>query len=325
MKKKLAIILLTIFAASILSITAGAFASNTQNTNSSNNTCNNNALFSPAPIFTWIKALNDSRNTSLQQEYVRMVGSITTFGSSNATGTLTAQTQGLSINNTDEQWSSSTAIWTTNGSVPTASVRESENFTYTYYTARLTNASYAALDYNGNDFYLNGTWNVWNVTNVHTVITDADGNIVSINNDQTLVPLATNTIGTLTVTGGWENFTLSITGVDTISGTVTFDRIIQTKKMICPFALNPNVQDGTLTNATVTPSELKSILSDFHSIFGQVRYDQSLDFAQHGRIDICDLAICSCKLRRFLVRISSSLFLFKKFSVQKVLCSILQG
>jgi len=133
---------------------------------------------------------------------------------------------------------------------------------------------------------MNGTWNVWNVTISHTVVTDSSGNILSVNNDQNYVALATKAYGELTVASGWTTFSLNITGLEPITGSVYAE--ITSSKLFNPFALNGDT--------TVTKTELSSIVRSFGSLPGAASYDQRLDFCQHYKIDICDLATAAANL-----------------------------
>src|SRR5208283_3750978 len=89
---------------------------------------------------------------------------------------------------------------------------------YSYYAARLVKASFTAIDFQGNNFYLNGTWNVANITITRTV-TKTDGS-VNIQSNTQITRLETKVYGELNVTGGWTKFTLSIKGIPLLDGTV---------------------------------------------------------------------------------------------------------
>jgi hypothetical protein len=94
---------------------------------------------------------------------------------------------------------------------------KSTNFTYSFYAASLINASTVSLNRTGYDFYVNGTWAVYNVTftyygqqfkqckeNVTVVAQKAIGDLA--------VPSAVSIAGL--------NFTVSIAGFDEVKGSV---------------------------------------------------------------------------------------------------------
>ncbi len=104
------------------------------------------------------------------------------------------------------QLASATAIWTTNTSRPISGVESKQNFTYTFYTARLVNASVSTLSTSTTDpnYFLNGTWNVYTVMSNVTIITDSSGSITSVHrSSDTSVQKA---YGELNVTDNWTKF-----------------------------------------------------------------------------------------------------------------------
>ena len=164
--------------------------------------------------------------------YVLVDGAINASGANAAVGTIQAQSRTTVGPALTILGFSSTAIWSTNTSRPLATAIKRENFTYTFYTARLVQGNYSALDFNGAAFFMNGTWNVWNITETFTIITDASGTVLNVNSDQNAARLAVNAYGEFTANPVGENFTLSITGVDPVTGTVTFMR--ETSRLFNP-------------------------------------------------------------------------------------------
>lgn len=225
-----------------------------------------------------------------QQSSVRVDGITNERDTTNVTGTIQAQSRTVIINGSARQGAAAAALWTTNTSRPIGALRNKENFTYTFYTARLVNASTASLNVTGYSFFLNGTWNVYKVETTFTINTDSAGNIVGFNNNQNAVALATNAYGEFTVPGGGRNFTLAITGVKPLTGFVHFQRI--TTKMFNPFRI------GSDTSTTVTPSDVASVASAYGSMPGYGNYDQNMDYNFNYRIDICDLATAAANLNQ---------------------------
>jgi len=183
-----------------------------------------------------------------------------------------------------------TAIWTTNLTRPISAIMTRENFTYNFYTARLVAGNFSALDYNGNAFYLNGTWNVWNLTETFVIKTDSTtGRIISVNSNLNAVPLATDAYGNLTVPSGWTTFTLAINGVAPLTGKVISEVTIS--RVFNPFMLGTDS-----SSTTVTKSDLDSIISAYGSMPGWGNYNINMDYCMHYKIDICDLATAAANL-----------------------------
>jgi len=236
-----------------------------------------------------LPGMGNSHRIATQQSFVRIDGTITQWGSTNVTGTITAQSRTLVTDNTVNQGSSATAIWTTNSSRPINAYRARENFTYTFYTARLDNASVASLNVTGYSFFLNGTWNVFAVKTTFTVVNDSAGNIISFNRNQNAVATATNAYGELKVASSGSNFTLSINGVNPLTGLVHAQRI--TTKMFNPFKVN---NDDTTT--TVTKADISTVMSSYGSSPGWGNYDQRMDYNFNYKVDICDLATAAANI-----------------------------
>ena len=273
MKKTLAIIFAAIIAVSALSLAASAYA---------------------MPFMNWKNfnspGMGNSHRLATQQSFARVDGAITKWGSTNVTGTIEAQSRTIVTNSTDvRQGSSATAMWTTNTSRLISSYRERENFTYTFYTARLVNASVSSLNVTGYSFFLNGTWNVFKVMTNFTITTDSTGNITGFNRNQNAVAVASNAYGELKVASSGSNFTLSINGVDPLTGSVHIQRI--TTKMFNPFKVN---NDDTTT--TVTKADVSTVVSSYGSSPGWGNYDQRMDYNFNYKVDICDLATAAANI-----------------------------
>jgi len=274
MKRKSGIILLAIFAVSSLVFTASAYAN---------------------PFMSYTTTPNvPSTAISIQRSSVRMYGDITDWLTSPTTTAVKGSLEVLcrtavGPKNTVQGYAA-LGIWTTNTTRAISAVRSHENFTYSFYTARLVEGNFSALDYNGNAFYLNGTWNVWNITETFTIHTDsATGQITSINSNQNAVPLAQDAYGNLTVPSGWSTFTLDITNVPDLSGKVIFETTIST-------VFNPFMLGTDSSSTTLTQSDLQSIVSAYGSMPGWGNYNVNMDYCMHYRIDICDLATAAANL-----------------------------
>jgi hypothetical protein len=148
-----------------------------------------------------------------QYEYIQVVGRVTDYGSSPASGILNANAK-ISNSTIDPAGNVSQAhvFWIPlSGEIPHP--WEVGNFTYSFYKARLINTTKIALNYSGNDFYISGLWNVMNVTFSYYGINDQ-------NFQKTESYVRQNATGELKVYGNWMNFTLSIAGFDDVKGSI---------------------------------------------------------------------------------------------------------
>lgn len=223
--------------------------------------------------------------TSASRSYIRIDGIITQWGTTPVLGVLQTQARASILANSDtNQLASATALWTTNTSRPISYARSAENFTYVFYEARLTNASVSTLSTNAAatpEYFLNGTWNVYTVTSNVTVITNADGQITNVlrNSDTSIL----KEYGELTVTDNWNTFTLAITGIAPLTGSVT--HTVQRQVQFNPF----KVTDDTTSNV-VTRIDVAAVGQSYGAIPGWGNYSPTLDVCGHFKIDICDLS-----------------------------------
>jgi hypothetical protein len=149
-----------------------------------------------------------------------------------------------------------------------SSIRSKENFTYTYYAARLNNASVSEFSVTDTDYLLTGTWNLYNVTSTITVITDENNTIVRVLRDSdTKVSKA---YGELSITDNWTKFTLNIEGQDELSGTVT--RSLTRQAAFNRFAIIDQSANK------ISRADLSQIATCFRAMPGWGNYDAQMDF-----------------------------------------------
>jgi len=239
-------------------------------------------------VFT--KMMPSASNRPVQQSWVRLYGVVTKWGSTNVTGFLSVQVKTTVFNVSDtRKFTSATAIWTTNQSRPINAVKMRENFTYSFYSARLVNASVALLNYGDSNFFMNGTWNVFKVTTNFTIITNSVGDITSWHCDQSAVAVATKAYGELNVTSNWTRFTLAINGIDPLKGSLV--RSMMRQMQFNPFKVN---DDGT---DSVTKADLASVAKSYGAMPGWGNYDQRMDFNFNYKIDIADLTTVAANVQ----------------------------
>lgn len=243
-------------------------------------------------IFTGANAMVGQSSTSpnatnalSQRTYIRIDGVITQWGTTPVRGAL--QTQAGTSMRTDmstNQLATATAIWTTNISRPISAVMSIQNFTYTYYEATLRNASVSTLSTTAvapTEYFLNGTWTVYTVNSNVTIITNDSGQITSIHRSQDLTSM--QAYGELNVTDSWTKFTLSITGIDPLTGSVS--RSVQRQVQFNPF----QVTDNSVSTA-VTGADVAAVIHSYGAMPGWGNYNAQMDFCGHFKIDIADLS-----------------------------------
>lgn len=214
---------------------------------------------------------------------VRINGFVNKWGTTTVNGSLSAQAKTAIFNVSDSrQMALVNVMWTTDNLRPINAVRRAENFTYTFYSARLSNASISVIDVDSTNFFINGTWSLYNVTAVVTITTNSLGQITNIHREtDTKVGTA---YGELVVTDNWTTFNLEISGIQPLSGTVSRSRT-------CLMDFNPfkfSDEDG-LTSNRVTQTDVRTIGRAYGSMPGWGNYDQNMDFNNNYRIDIADL------------------------------------
>lgn len=233
---------------------------------------------------------NSHSNRPNQQNLVRIDGLMKTWGATSVSGSLSTQARTTTFNVTDtRQMASASAIWTTNTSRPINAVRSAENFTYSFYATRLANASVSALNLENSNFFINGIWELSTVTTVVTIITDANGEIISIHRESdTAVAKA---YGELSITNNWTTFTLNIEGIEPLSGSVVRSRT--SLMQFNPFKFSDN--DGTTTN-NITKTDIRNVAKAYGAMPGWGNYDHRMDFNNNYKIDIADLATVAANL-----------------------------
>ena len=276
MKKKLAAILLAVITLSSLGLVAGIAS----------------ALpwIGRGNVINYIARANMAKGLT-QRSWIRINGIITEWGETDVNGLLHTQARTAVFNLTDtRQLASASAVWTTNTSRPINAVRAKENFTYSFYGARLINASVSELNYGDDDFFLSGTWNLYNVTSNVTIITNSNGEITKIHRESDTD--VAEAYGELSVTDNWTKFTLAIDGYEILSGSVIRSRT--GSMQFNPFKITSDLT--TTTSNVVSKADLATIAKNYRAMPGWGNYDQSMDFNGNYKIDIADLATVAANM-----------------------------
>ncbi len=185
-----------------------------------------------------------------------------------------------------KQFTAATAIWTTETTTAAEKAKQSNEFTYTYYIARLPNA--LVSDTNSKittpaSYVLAGTWKVATVVITVTTQTNEDGTVTR-HRAQDITPSECK--GTLTVTD--NTFSLKIDGVGELTGSIY--RSI-TRSWFNPFKMT----DDATTN-TVTRSDVKAIAQNYGVMPGWGNFNSNMDFNNNFRVDIADISTVAANM-----------------------------
>ncbi len=227
---------------------------------------------------------NNLANRLSQASWIRLNGNISEWGTTDVRGQLQTQARTAVHAADTKELTSATAIWTTNTSRAIQAAKSKENFTYSYYVARLPNASIETAQTSSDGYFLSGTWNLANVTSTVTVFTDENGTVTRVHRDQDAVPW--KAYGELSVTD--NQFTLTIDGIDPLTGSVY--RSI-TRSWFNPFKMT----DGS-TSSAVTRSDVKAIAQCYGNMPGWGNFDASMDFNNNYRVDIADISTVAANM-----------------------------
>jgi hypothetical protein len=215
-----------------------------------------------------------------QRSWIRLNGIVETWGSQEVNGSLWVNAWTVGFDEEVRQAAFATAIWSN-----TTNFRQRGNFSYSFYVARLVDANGSALNYEDVDFFMNGTWNVFNVTMSQTIIKSGDlesGYTVDWQTKTDIDPIANKAYGELKVTDNWTKFVLSIDGVDELNGVVT--RAGMWQMMFNKFKVS---EDGT---DKVSHIDLTVLARIYGARPGWGSYDSNMDFNCNYKIDIADLS-----------------------------------
>jgi hypothetical protein len=214
-----------------------------------------------------------------QRSWARLNGIIETWGSQEVNGSLSINARTVGFNEEVRKTAFVTAIWSN-----TTNFRKRGNFSYSFYSARLVEANVSALNFDDADLFMNGTWNVFNVTISQTIITTGDlesGYTIDHQKKTDIDPIANKAYGELEVTDNWTKFVLSIDGVDELNGLVTRARMSQ--MIFNKFKVS---EDET---SNVSKIDLKILAKIYGARPGWGSYDSNMDFNCNYKIDIADL------------------------------------
>jgi hypothetical protein len=236
-------------------------------------------------IGNFVPAIAQAEDIAIQKTWVRMRGQITQWGTSPAFGWIWAHAKMVNITDVSREWAGVRAIWTQHQ--PMVSTHPpTENFTISFYITKLINTTLVELNYSGYDFYISGVWNVYNVTLAYYV--DGSGNLLSFS--MTLEALVIQGEGELCVLNDWDDFQLSIDGIEMLSGKVIMYAVGQWEIKIC------DVNDDGNGDGKVDIHDLVRVARRYGSMPGLGSYNIEMDFNFDFRIDIGDLTTLAANI-----------------------------
>lgn len=226
-----------------------------------------------------------------QRSWVRLNGIVETWGALEVTqevnGSLSVNARAVGSDEEARGFAFVTAIWSN-----TTSFREGGNFSHSFYAARLVEANVSMLGFEGADFFVNGTWNVVNVTISQTLIMSGDsesGYSVDRQTKTDVDPIVTGAYGELKVTDSWTKFVLSIEGNDELNGVVRRTRM--TQMFFNRFKVSEDESDK------VSRVDLTVLAKNYGARPGWGSYDGNMDFNCNYKIDIADLATVAANVQ----------------------------
>ena len=234
----------------------------------------------------------DEDGIQVQQTWVHVAGPIESFGSRVAFGWLSVIAKMKTINATSTEWAHAHAFWTTSLVTPIElgeHCREGfENFTFSFYFARLVSASTIALNYSGYDFYIGGLWDAYNVT--FKYYPNEEGEFDGENFNVTIVPLAVNATGEFRVTNNWTSFELSING---INGPILVSGFVHHY-----FVGSMEIEIGDFTgDGKVNIHDLVHVAHAYGCRPGFKGFDFDMDLNCDFKIDVGDLATVAANIK----------------------------
>ncbi len=172
--------------------------------------------------FGFIPNLASADVTNVERLTVRTRGLFTQWGDTPIFGFLNAHVVMTDVNGTYREWARVHAIWSYERPKLNCTEPPTENFSLTFYAARLVDSTEIELNYSGYDLYIVGLWNVTEI--VANVYVDENGQLLYV--ERTCTPMLTNATGELRLFVTLNPmprmvFELEIEGIDLLSGFIT--------------------------------------------------------------------------------------------------------
>ena len=223
-----------------------------------------------------------SADTQFQTLSVRMHGIITQWGPTLVFGWIGANARMVNANGTYHEWAGVHAMWSLERPRLNCSAPPTENFTFSFYAARLVNSSLISLNYSGYDFYISGLWDVNKITT--SIYVNENGELINVT--RVFEPILANATGEMRVFSNWMRFELDINGIDLLSGFVIMYRIAYTEIRIV------DIND----DGKVDVIDLVRVAKAYRAVPGMPRYNVDMDFNFDFNIDIGDLTTVAANI-----------------------------
>jgi len=214
-------------------------------------------------------------DTQIQELSVRLRGIITQWGSSPVFGWIAANAIKVNLNGTYHKWAGVHAIWSYEKPRLNCTKPPTENFTFSFYVAKLLKSEMIRFNYSGYDFYISGLWNVTKITT--SVYVNENGELINVT--RAFEPMVTNATGELRVFSHWKLFELDIEGIDLLSGFVWWWRITYLEIKLC------DIND----DGKVDIIDIVHVAKAWRAVPGMPNYNVEMDFNFDLKIDIGDL------------------------------------
>jgi hypothetical protein len=185
-----------------------------------------------------------------------------------------------------KQLTVASAMWTTETQTAAEKAKESSDFTYTYYIARLPDASVSDSDSkieSPTSYTLVGTWKIAKVVLTVTTQTNEDGTVTK-HREQDITPSQSK--GTLTVSD--NTFTLLMEEVGDLKGSIY--------RSITRSWFNPFKMTDDSTGTVVTRTDVKTIAEQYGTMPGWGNFDLKMDFNNNYRVDIADISTVAANM-----------------------------
>ena len=224
-------------------------------------------------------------DTEVDRTWARTRGIINQWGNTPVFGWIGADAYVANINGTVHEWARAFAMWSDQPRLLNCTPTP-ENFTFSFYLARLTNSTEIGINVTGYDLFIAGNWTVVKTTITITVYENGE----PMNITRTLETVVADAYGEFkvptVVQPAVQTFELSIAGIDKVSGIVRM-------QMISHFEIKLFDVDG---DGKVDIHELVKAAERYRAVPGLWNYDFNLDFNGDGSIDIGDLTTIAANI-----------------------------
>ena len=220
-------------------------------------------------------------DTEVDRTWARTKGIINQWGSTPVFGWIRADAYVGNINGTVHEWARAFAMWSDQPERLNCTDEMPENFTFSFYLARLTNSTEIGINVTGYDLFIAGNWTVMKVTT--TINENEEGECT--NTTETFEPVVADAYGELRIPAN-RTFELSISGIDTLSGRVLTMMIQHVE--IEMFDTN---DDGK-----IDIFDLVKVARGYKAVPGLKNYNFDEDFNGDCSIDIGDLTTIAANI-----------------------------